>query len=147
MKYALMTSVPVAPVPPLSPRSDPITLMKAVLFGHLAAAGVRSVTITYDGSGDDGQVSDIEARTPDGDVVDLTALRGLSLDAYGQLTTAPTLYASLESFAWDLIETHHEGFEINDGGFGTITMDVPSRVLLLERHDRVITSDALTVEV
>ena len=32
----------------------------------------------------------------------------------------------------------HDGFEINDGGYGTIRIDVAKRTVILDHDDRVI---------
>ena len=34
------------------------------------------------------------------------------------------LQEALDDFAWAVLDAYHDGFENNDGGFGTIVIDV-----------------------
>lgn len=89
---------------------------------RLKALGVKKVTIEYNGSGDEGFV---EPPQFDGKAPDATKIEGgeLVLDA-------------LERLAYDKLESVHPGWEINEGSFGTITIDVATWKLTGAHSDR-----------
>ena len=118
----------------------PLEQAKAVLVAHLKSLGITSVTIGYDGEGDDGQITDIEALEPT--EVKLKLMNdGTPLGSHRELTEA------LENFAWKVLDEHHAGFEINDGGFGTITIDVTGNSVSLAKNDKFIGYHSETVAV
>lgn len=118
----------------------PIEQAKAVLIAHLKSLGITSVTIGYDGEGDQGQITDIEALEP-AEVKIKLMNDGVVLGSHRELTDA------LENFAWKVLDSYHEGFEINDGGFGTITIDVTGNNVSLEKNDKYIAYHSETVGV
>lgn len=109
----------------------PTEQAKAALITHLKTLGITSVSISYDGEGDEGQISDIEALEPVEVKVKLMT-DCTPLGRHRELTDA------LEHFAWKVLDEHHAGFEINDGGFGTITIDVAGNSVSLEKNDKFV---------
>ncbi|WP_296204124.1 DUF6878 family protein [uncultured Hyphomicrobium sp.] len=99
---------------------------KADILHQLQAVGFTKVFINYDGEGDQGQISDIEALEP----VEVK----IKLMREGVVVNHHELADALETFAWKLLDEHHAGFEINDGGFGTITIDVAKGTIELIRN-------------
>jgi len=98
------------------------------------------VSISYDGEGDSGQITDIEALEPV--EVKLKLMNDCTpLGPHRELTDA------LEQFAWKVLDDYHEGFEINDGGFGTITFDVTGNSVSLEKNDKFVDYHTETVAV
>jgi len=118
----------------------PTEQAKATLIAHLKSLGITSASISYDGEGDEGQITDIEALEPTEVKLKLMTdctPRGL----HRELTDV------LESFAWKVLDDHHQGFEINDGGFGTITIDVTGNTVSLEKNDKFVDFCTETVTV
>lgn len=118
----------------------PIEQAKAVLIAHLKTLGITSVSIGYDGEGDQGQITDIEALEPVEVKIKLMT-DGTPLGPHRELTDA------LENFAWNVLDAHHAGFENNDGGFGTISIDVNGNSVTLEKNDKFIDFHTETVAV
>jgi len=47
----------------------------------------------------------------------------VTLDLDGQARDYSSLPQALEEFAWALLRVYHDGFENNEGGYGTIEID------------------------
>jgi hypothetical protein len=118
----------------------PIEQAKAVLIAHLKTLGYTEVRIGYDGIGDEGGITDIEADKADGSTTQLP-LSCMPVKPLEKLSSV------LENFAWKVLDEHHDGFEIDDGAFGTVTLNVTTRKLTLERNDRFTSFETTTVEV
>lgn len=115
-----------------------------LLFTH----GIGTVAVMYDGGGDEGQIERLEAYGDDGPV-DLPEVecqaRGLQFDGsvFIQDTTLPK---ALETFAYEILEAVHDGWENSDGAYGELTIDVASRTASLEHNTRVIAVETETLE-
>ena len=115
-----------------------IAYAKRAMLRALRARGIATVTIEYDGEGDSGQIGDIlacDAKQHPVDIerpVQLALYRGKAASEYDSLREA------LDDFAWLLLAHFHDGFENNEGGFGTIRIDVAKRSVILDHDDRVI---------
>ncbi len=80
---------------------------KAAVFAPLAATGITTVVVTFDGVGDSGQIESIEART--GDIkVDLPAvnveLATPTEDGSGVDRAPSSLREAIELLAYDCLE-------------------------------------------
>lgn len=64
------------------------------------------IAATYSGSGDSGEIESCDGYTAAGE----------------QDNESVDLAGPARDLIWDLIEEHHSGFEINEGGFGSITL-------------------------
>jgi len=115
---------------------DRLPPAKAALLAGLKASRVATVTIEYDGEGDSGQIETIVARTARGKPA---TLRGsVTLDLHGQAREYKSLEEVLDEFAWAILRVYHDGFENNEGGFGTLTIDVAKGTITLDHNDRII---------
>lgn len=94
---------------------------RATLREELKALGVVSVEVTYNGSGDEGNIDEIM----------------LSISETSKLRGEADLELRIDSWAWDFICGHHSGFQDNDGGFGTLTWDMASGAITLDHNDYV----------
>jgi hypothetical protein len=112
---------------------------KTALFDALAAAGITLVTVTFDGSGDSGQIEDITAQSDDR-TVDLPQ---------GEITIATVAWgtdkvtaismgveAAIEQLAYDFLSETHGGWENNDGAYGEFSFDVAARTITLDYNER-----------
>ena len=105
---------------------------KTALFDALAAAGITLVTVTFDGSGDSGQIEDITAQSDDR-TVDLPQ---------GEITIAKltaismSVEAAIEQLAYDFLSEAHGGWENNDGAYGEFSFDVAARTITLDYNER-----------
>ncbi len=94
---------------------------KQALFDALAAAGIDLVTVTFDGSGDSGQIEDVTAQRggavadlPSGEVTISTMRWGSGIVS----TSTMPVTAAIEQMAYDFLSETHGGWENNDGAFG-----------------------------
>lgn len=120
---------------------------KAAILDAARALGIAHIDVSYSGDGDEGQIQDITAwRAAQGQAlalaVDITAGAPLVFEG----TCHANLHTLIDDFAWDVLAVHHNGFEINDGGEGTISIDVCAGTASLERSDRCIALETTTVE-
>ena len=121
---------------------------KALVFAALAEAGIHRVTVDYDGSGDSGQIENVEAWNapnermpfPSGVLVPLVS------NSPDHPFPGQNLAAAVESIAWDYLDHLYYGWENNDGAFGTFVFDVPDRTITLEHRARFTDVDISTYE-
>ena len=122
---------------------------KQVLFDALAAAGITSVVVHFDGYGDSGQIEDIEVLAGD-QTVDLpTSAVEIAQAQWGSSDvrrTTLTLRDAVETLAYDLLAETHGGWENNEGAFGDFTFDVATRTITLDYNERIETSENTTHE-
>lgn len=97
---------------------------RAKLRRALAALGVTKAELSYNGSGDEGN---IEEAT-------------LSTEQKAELSIPYDLHNRLADWAWDFVCGYHSGFQDNDGGFGTLTWDMATGAITLDHNDNVIDS-------
>jgi hypothetical protein len=92
--------------------------------------GVANIEVSYSGYGDDGSIDGIQYRDPTGNRVDRSLI--------------PTsLVESLESCVYELLPA---GFEINEGGQGTLTIDVQLAKVTLQHQENYTESRDSTRE-
>ena len=117
---------------------------KAAILTVLGAAGITSVLVTFDGSGDTGQIEgvaafigDAAAGLPAADVEISSPL----WDGSGVETRTMPLAEAIEQLAYDLLEDTHDGWEINEGAYGEFTFVVAEGVIRLDYNERIETSE------
>jgi len=131
---------------------------KPILFGALKAAGINRVTVTFDGSGDSGQIESVEAYGAENQPIDLPAepipypfatmeerYESCSKTPSGQRCTgyevqeiekSSLIQDIIEEIFWDFIGAKHGGWENNDGGYGECVFEVESQTIRLEMNER-----------
>lgn len=117
---------------------------KAALFGVLAAAGIETVTVTFDGYGDSGQIENIEARAGAETISLPSDPIEIARTTWGnpeieRLTQ--TVQEAIETLVYDFLRQVHAGWEINDGAYGEFTFDVAERTVKLDYNERYIESE------
>ena len=117
---------------------------KSAILAALAAVGITSVVVTFDGSGDSGQIEGVDARIGD----TATELPAINVEIASPLwdgadveTRTLPLAEAIEQLAYDLLEDTHDGWENNDGAFGEFTFDVAEGVIRLDYNERFETSE------
>lgn len=114
---------------------------KAALFDALARAGITAVIVEFDGSCDDGQIESVAARAGDAPVdlpADLITISAPRRDGAGLETRTCPVAEAIEVLVYALLSETHDGWENNDGAFGTFTLDVADRSIQLEFNERVM---------
>jgi hypothetical protein len=124
--------------PSAAPVDDVRAHNKNLIFAALAEAGIHSVTVGFDGSGDSGQIEDVEAWNHARDRIPLPSDRKVQITSHNphQLLAEISLEAAIEELAWNYLEETHEGWENNDGAYGTFYFYVPDRTITLEHNER-----------
>jgi hypothetical protein len=121
-------------------RSEEIrTANKAALFDSLAAAGIKTVIVTFDGYGDSGQIEGINAGEGEqtiplpSDRIEIarTAWESPEIERQTQ-----TVQEAIETLVYDFLRQVHSGWEINDGAYGEFTLDVAERTIKLDYNER-----------
>jgi hypothetical protein len=123
-----------------------VELNKTAVFEALTSANITSVTVEFDGEGDSGGIEHISASRGDKS----TKLPTVSIPCHQahfgddeSTLTQQTLREVVETLYYDCLAQDNEGWENNDGAFGTFTFDVASRTIELEfngRYSEVFTS-------
>jgi hypothetical protein len=118
-------------------RAKRLPLMKAELIKALATIKASRAVIQYDGCGDNGQIESVEAFRANGKAVSLNT-PPFELTVEGSETTGrySSLRDALDDYAWELLAVTHDGFENDDGGYGSITIDVAKAAVTLDHNDR-----------
>jgi hypothetical protein len=123
---------------------------KEVLFAALTAANIHSVTVDFDGCGDDGQIEEIEAFGEGGDKMELPTITSpltihtidAELDEIKvENHTSETLADAIDTLCYDFLEQTHDGWEIScdnfNGSYGTFTFDVAKKSIKLDFNERI----------
>lgn len=117
---------------------------KASLFDALAAAGISHVIVTFDGSGDEGQIENIEAKFGDAIVklpkifIPVTYVHWHDPNV---VRTSDKLQGAIEKLVYDCFEQHCSGWDQGEGSYGDVTFDVAARTALLDFNARFIESE------
>ena len=112
---------------------------KTIVFDALAAAHITTVTIEFDGEGDSGGTTSITV-VKDGARVGLPAQTVPSHAADWNVevlqTTEHPLEQAIEHLCYQLLEETHDGWENNEGAYGTFIFTVPDRRIALAFNGR-----------
>jgi hypothetical protein len=119
---------------------------KPTLIAALKNLGVTEVDVEYDGEGDNGQVTDAHAYGKDFQKIDLAKPHPISIGEGEAVEHYESLEDCIEAFAWDVIGQHHDGFENNDGGYGTLTINVEAATITLQHSTRFVDSTTTETE-
>jgi hypothetical protein len=117
---------------------------KAALFGVLAAAGVTTVVVSFDGYGDSGQIEDIGAKAGDDPAEFPDEKIEILSPIWGSAETkreTHTVEEAIEHMAYAFLRQTHEGWENNDGAYGEFVFDVAERTISLDYHERYTSSE------
>ena len=112
---------------------------KDALFPVLAAARITSVLVRFDGSGDSGQIEEIDVVSgekpvslPAGNVTIQHADWGASEPE----SIECTVNDAVETLVYAFLEETHGGWENNEGAYGEFTFNVDARTITLDYNER-----------
>ena len=108
---------------------------KAALFAALAATGITSVTVTFDGYGDSGQIEGFAAKAGDSDA----ELPDTPVELAGTSFGSDEIVR--EAFCYRVLESKHGGWENNEGAYGEFVLDVAAGTVEFDFNYRIETSE------
>lgn len=118
-----------------------IAAMKAAILPLLALHQIASVEIRFDGCGDSGIIEECSVFDASGKTVECP-----DIDVAREGRDAVKLASLLEDFAYEALERHHGGWEINDGAFGELLIDVADASFQLDCNLRFTAYDSHSTE-
>lgn len=119
------------------------SLNRATLLQALTALSITHVTISYNGYGDSGDVSQVEPTPPTAKpqltTYQMPYVHVASSYQEGQWhsrleSRMQSLDESLRDFALNWVELHHGGWENNEGGDGEVSIDVAGNAFTLDHN-------------
>jgi hypothetical protein len=117
---------------------------KIVLFDSLAAAGIETVTVIFDGYGDSGQIERIDVEPGQGTILlpsDRIEIARTAWENPEIERQTLTVREAIETLVYDFLIQVHSGWEINDGAYGEFTFDVAERTIKLDYNERYTSSE------
>lgn len=117
---------------------------KAALFDALAAAGITSVEVNFDGSGDSGQIVEVTAWASEAKAslpAQSIELVEPGKDGEPINRTTLTVADAIEILVYDVLDETQSGWPNDDGAYGDFTFDVVKRTIALDYNERHIESD------
>jgi len=106
------------------------------IFAALAALGIESVELRFDGYGDSGQIDDVivsDAKELTGEVM----VEEVVHDETKRKRACP-LEDAVENLCYDILGRQMPGWMDNEGSFGVFTLNVESRAVELEFTNRFV---------
>jgi len=118
---------------------------KAALFEGLASAGIYTVTLMFDGSGDSGQIESLDAFSGENVIMPLPeaaiAFKEVVWGGLLVVTRQRGITDVIETMANALLEQTHEGWEDSEGAYGEFTFAVEGQTITLEYNERHMEAD------
>ena len=124
--------------------------LKSAVIPPLRSAGIASVEIRFDGYGDSGAVEECicydaaSAPLPCPDAA-VEPFRKEPADRDAEAEPR-SLAAALESLAYLALERHHPGWELNDGAYGELVIEVADASFTLDCSLRFTATDDHSTE-
>ena len=124
---------------------------KEILMDILEREGVKEVTLSFDGSGDDGSIDDCDlpgnvakikvegCKVSDGTIYSAG-------ESETRWKTNCTVNDLLQSICYEALESLYGGWENNDGAYGSFILDVKKRKITFEFNERYVESKLYTHE-
>ena len=104
--------------------------LRTEIMPALLKSGVANVEAAYSGYGDSGAIDGVQYRDKSGVLVEREKI-------------SATLTEQLENTLYEFLPA---GFEINDGGQGTLTLDVQDGRITLQHQENEVVSNDSTLE-
>jgi len=123
--------------------SELLDANKTALFDALAAAGITTVIVNFDGYGDSGQVERIEASADNVDcplpAIDVE-VASAQWGSAAILRQPKPVCEAIETLVYDVLNQTQRGWENGDGACGDFTFDVAERSITLDYNERYMES-------
>jgi hypothetical protein len=117
---------------------------RTAIFDTLERHAIQTVTMSFDGYGDSGQIDDVSVAA--GKPHNLAAIdieqkqARWGKDAIETITL--TLRTAIEDLGYAFLEETHCGWENNEGGSGEFVFDVAARAIALDFHERYVSTES-----
>ena len=118
---------------------------KEILFDLLAEKGIQEVHVTFEGSGDDGNLEDSDLPKD----VKSIFVEGCKIDegdtwvggkVKKNFKQGAELEEIVQSLCYEALEVLHGGWENEDGAYGDFVFDVKRRTIHLDFNERYVES-------
>lgn len=106
-----------------------LTTDKIEILKELHKLGVTHVEISYSGSGDDGMLEDIEA-----------------FKNRKKIAMPEEVSEKVEEFAYDALNHHFGGWEINEGSRGNMRIDVATKKVTIDHEHYIMQTEEESVD-
>ena len=112
----------------------------------MASYGITSADVEFDGSGDDGQITDITAEGITDELITM-CLR----DEHEQLLKEryqenKTVYGLIETFVYEMLDrTEYDWFN-GDGGYGNVHVEPANGVVKIDMNIRRLTAENCAID-
>ena len=123
---------------------------KVALFDALAAAGIDSVIVGFDGCGDSGQIESVMAYAADGAEITVPTI---TIGMHEVIFNGPAIVVeqrsvreAIEIMVYAFLEETHDGWENDDGAYGEFIFRVRDRAISLDYNERYTATDFSTHE-
>lgn len=130
--------------------STEIDFLKQAVLVPLRAAGIVRVEVRFDGFGDSGAVEGCDCFDAANANV---ACPEAGIDPFDfevacdHICIAPTTVArALDALTYLALERHHSGWEINEGSYGALVIDVAAGSFMLDCSQRFISTEEYSDE-
>ena len=117
---------------------------KIVLFDVLAAAGIETITVIFDGYGDSGQIERMDVEPGQGTTLlpsDRIEIARTTWESPEIERLTQTVQEAVEMLVYDFLRQAHDGWENSDGAYGEFTFDVAERTIKLDYNERYTSSE------
>ena len=112
---------------------------------ELSGMGITGILIRYDGSGDSGQIEEIQYCTEPIDAVE-DVEDNVHYESPELSALSSDLKSRIEDFTSDKLLENIEDWYNNEGGFGTVSIMVPSGQYSIDNNIRIIEHENYTYE-
>lgn len=115
------------------------------LMLELSGMGVTGILIRYDGAGDSGQIEEIQYCTKPIDAIE-DVEDNVHFDSPELCVLSSGLKSRIEDFTYNKLLEDIEDWYNNEGGFGTVSIMVPSGQYSIDNNIRIIEHENYTHE-
>ena len=138
-----------------APRGEAPSLMLAAICAIAAHHGIRTITVAYDGYGDEGQIETVTLQGEPDEETQLAPEIAMPDDPctswavpyQGDASEVETTFArAIDDLGYEMLAQKHAGWEDGEGAFGELVVDVASRKATLEHSVRFIETESHTHE-
>lgn len=116
-------------------RAELDTINRKTLFDALDAAGLTTVTVEFNGYGDEGQIESTKYFVDEAETI--PAIESLMF-ARQRTMAAPresepiSLEDAMDELLYDLLSRHYGGWQDNEGSYGEFTFNIAKRTVDLD---------------